>query len=97
MRYRRWPHLLALLAIVIAACAAPGGDDAGDTTTAGTEAPAATETTLAEEATDTTESDEGAAGEDPLVLGVLLPLTGTVAGPGADALAGLELDRKSVV
>ncbi len=84
-RIRKLSLLAVLMALVIAAC---GGD-----TTDTTSAPVATEAPDATDAPDaTTAPDTG--GEDAveeLKVGVLLPLTGFVAGPGEDSEQGLQL------
>ena len=102
---RRWTRLLAwlsVLALVAAACGAPGADEPEDTAT---ETPATeAETTDTTEATDDP-ADDTAAGEEPadttapagggegepLRVGVILPLTGNIASSGEDGRAGWEL------
>lgn len=84
MRFRKW----ALFAVVFAMIAAACGGDADETTT--TAAPA----TTAAPGTTATPGTTAAPGGDAievLKVGVLLPLTGFVAGPGEDSQQGLEL------
>jgi len=76
-RMRKWTLLMTLFALVVVACGT--SDDADDTTT-----------TAAEAATPVTEAPADAPATT-LKVGVLLPLTGFVAGPGEDAKQGLEL------
>lgn len=86
-RARKWLLLAAVLALVAAAC----GDSDGDTaTTAGTTATTTGETTTT--AADTTDTTTGGGDAiEELKVGVLLPLTGFVAGPGEDSTQGLQL------
>ena len=92
-RIRKLTVLLAVLAIVAAACGT--SDSAGGTTT--TAAPAATTAaptaTTAPAPTGTTAvpSDCSPNAQAELKIGVLLPITGFVAGPGEDAVQGLQL------
>ena len=82
--------ILAVLAMVIAACSAPGGDEETTTSaaeTGDTEAPADTTTTAPE----TTESTEAPDDMEPIRIGLLQPLTGGLAASGGDAQAGFEL------
>ncbi len=88
---RKWLALGALLAVVAAACG--GGTDEGSGDTGGA---ADTPATTAADAggTATTAADAGAEGGEAtstLKVGVLLPLTGFVAGPGEDSAQGLQL------
>lgn len=82
---RKLLALAALLSVIAAACgggtAGTGGDDGG-----AAEATAAT-------AAETTAAAAGDGGEakGELKVGVLLPLTGFVAGPGEDSAQGLQL------
>ena len=73
---RLWLALVVVLTLIAAACGS--SDDAGDD---------AADTTAA------AEDDAAAGGEatDTLKIGVLLPLTGPVAGPGEDSQEGLQL------
>ncbi|MGI9647936.1 MAG: ABC transporter substrate-binding protein [Acidimicrobiia bacterium] len=87
---RKLVVLAAVLALVAAAC---GGDDSSDTTatTAGnTTTTAGATTTTAGGGTDTT-AGGGEAMFTELKIGVILPLTGGIAGPGADARESWEL------
>lgn len=94
----RLPALLAVLAMVAAACG--GGDDTASTettaateeTTATTEAPAETTTTEAPAETTTTAADTGSASADGvLTVGTLLPETGDLAFLGPPEVAGARL------
>ncbi len=96
-RLRMWLVLAAVFAIVAAACGS-GDDDTGATDAAeeATTTAAAAEETTTTAAGDTTETTEAAAAPtgdtiDRLKVGVLLPLTGFVAGPGEDSAQGLQL------
>lgn len=73
---KRWIALLAISMMVFAACSAPGDET--------------TEETTADNDT-STEETTAPADRDPLVIGVLMPQTGTVAAPGADLIEGWEL------
>jgi branched-chain amino acid transport system substrate-binding protein len=98
MRARKWILLFAVFALVAASCGSDDEDttaaDDSTTTTAApaddtedTEAPA----TTAAPADDTEDTEAPAATGETIKVGVLLPLTGFVAGPGEDAQQGLEL------
>jgi len=82
IRARKWLVFAAVLTLIAAAC---GGDDSGDTDTTATTA-GTTETTAG-----TTETTAGPNAIESLKVGVLLPLTGFVAGPGEDSEQGLQL------
>ena len=92
---RTWALLLVVLALVAAACgSSDDSDDAtGATTDTTTEEPAAEEPAAEEPAAEEPAAEEPAAADaiETLKIGVLLPLTGFVAGPGEDAQQGLEL------
>jgi len=87
-KYRKWVLLLAVFALFATAC----GDDDAD-------APTSEETTAEESTSEETTAEEPSeepqvieAGEGgTLTIGVMLPLTGFVAGPGEDARQGMEL------
>ena len=90
-KMRTWTLLLVVLALVAAAC---GDDDSSSDTAADEPAadePAADEPAADEPAADEPAADEPAAATETLKIGVLLPLTGFVAGPGEDAAQGLQL------
>ena len=79
--FRKLLLVLAALALVASACSGGGTDEAVDDDSAD---PAGAETSDG--------GDEGSGGaSDTLKIGVLLPLTGLVAGPGEDAQQGLQL------
>ncbi|MGI9597240.1 MAG: ABC transporter substrate-binding protein [Acidimicrobiales bacterium] len=93
MNIRRWIALLALFAMVAAACGAPddGDDDAADD---------GTESTAADSGGDDGESGDDSGGDDgdaaagdsePLLIGVVMPTTGGVAAQGTDFNNGWEL------
>ncbi len=95
---RRWVLLAAVMVLIAAAC---GGDAETDTTAAAAgggdpATPAAAADAPATTAADASGAEDdrgGAEGEqiDRLKVGVLLPLTGFVAGPGEDSAQGLQL------
>lgn len=89
MKSKRWLALISVMALVMAACAAP---DAADetTTTTGADA-AATTTTAAGGETPTTTAPEASGCDEPIRVGVLQPLTGAIAASGTDAKDGFEL------
>lgn len=84
-RTLRWLALFAVLAVVAVACG-DGDSDSADETTATTAAAddGGTATTAAS-------AGDAGSGDSTLKVGVLLPLTGFVAGPGEDSQQGLEL------
>jgi len=86
-RARKWVLLLAVFALVAAACGSSSDDDT-TTTSGGATATTAGSTDTTAGSTDTT---VGANAITELKIGVLLPLTGFVAGPGEDSQQGLEL------
>ena len=86
-RYTTFGSLVAVLALVAAACSAPGAEET--TTTGG-----GVTTTGAGETTTTAggETTTTAGGEmEPLRIGVLQPLTGAIAASGTDAKDGWDL------
>lgn len=94
-RMGKWTALLAVFALIAAACAS---DDTADDTTApaddtvsapADDAPA--DDTASAPADDDAPADDTPAASGTLKIGVMLPLTGFVAGPGEDARQGLEL------
>ena len=95
----KWTLLIAVFALIAAAC---GTSDTGDTAaaTTATTAAATTATTAgattattagATTATTAAAAQDCSAAVSELKIGVLLPITGFVAGPGADATEGLQL------
>ncbi len=87
---KRLLALLAVLALVVAAC---GGDDgSSETTEGGTDTTAAGGTDTTEGMTDTTEgmTDTTAGGGEPIVFATSLPLTGEFSGVGAKHRDGYQ-------
>ncbi len=99
MRARKLMLLFAVFALLAAACGSDDDETVADDTPATTAAPAdddtdatdAPATTAAPADDDTDATDAPAATGETIKVGVLLPLTGFVAGPGEDAQQGLEL------
>ncbi len=93
--FRKWLLLAAVLALVAAGCSSDDGDDTStgdDTATTAAPADDAPDDSGDDTPDETTApSDGGGDATDTLKIGVLLPLTGFVAGPGEDAQQGLEL------
>lgn len=81
--------LTAVLALLLAACSTPGGDETTTTAAPGVTAAPGTTATTAEGDTTTT----GATVEctEPIKIGLLQPLTGGLAASGGDAKDGFEL------
>lgn len=81
-----WGAYLAVLALTLAACGAPGGGETTTSAAAGTTAGGGETTTTAGAETTTTGGEL-----EPLRIGVLQPLTGAIAASGNDAKDGWEL------
>lgn len=91
-RTARMLAILAALAMVIAACSAPGAEEETTTTASGeTEETEAPEDTTATTEAETTETTEAADDMEPIRIGLLQPLTGGLAASGGDAQSGFEL------
>ncbi len=85
----KWGLLVAAFALIAASCGDSGSGSSATATTAAPAATAAPATTAAASAAATTAAP--ASTGNTLKVGVLLPLTGFVAGPGEDAQQGLQL------
>jgi len=94
---KRLIGLLAMLALIAAACSAP---DSGEDDTAGSETEAADDSgdedsddsgSDAGADDDADDADSGAGDQDPLLIGVVMPTTGGVAAQGTDFNNGWDL------
>lgn len=81
--------LTAVLALLLAACSTPGGDETTTTAAPGVTAAPGTTATTAEGDTTTTEATVECT--EPIKIGLLQPLTGGLAASGGDAKDGFEL------
>lgn len=92
--FKKWLVLLCTLALIAAACSSgdDGSTDASGDTDAAADDSGSDDSGSDDSGSDDSGSDDGAAASgESIKIGVLLPLTGFVAGPGEDAQQGLEL------
>lgn len=91
---RKWLLLAAVIALVATACGSSGGDDDGvaaDDGVTSSDDSGTSSSAASDGDGDSTGDSTGDSGGETLKVGVLLPLTGFVAGPGEDAQQGLQL------
>jgi branched-chain amino acid transport system substrate-binding protein len=88
-RIRRAIVLVSVLALVLAACAAPDAEE--DTTSTAAPSTTAADSSDTTESSATTEATTGTGCDEPIRIGVLQPLTGGLAASGTDAKNGFEL------